>query len=479
MKKSLLLKFSLICLFVALLGCSENGAQSTTASQTPEITIGIEGAAAGNVMLVASIGDQQYVQDTVQAGADGVAIFTSNRTYPKGLYLAYYADKTVLQFLIDEDQQFSISAKKSEIPNNVTVKGSKANELFYINRAFESDMQSQIKSVKDRLQAATKDSPEYDALKQEQDALLASRKAHLSEIFEANPDNFFVKFKQAGQNPTLRTELVLPDGSPDNEAQLRAYREDFWSGVDFGDTALLRTPVIFNKLKRYMEELTPRNADAKIESADYLIKQVLDKPKYFRYFANWITLKYEPGKTTLMDGEAVYVHMIKNYFTKDRAFWADSMTVYGLQQRAGEMAQSLIGQPGPNVTVPDINGKARTLYDLKAPYILVFLYNPTCEHCIEQTPKVLDFVRNSPAGEVDLYAIAIDTEPAPWKGFVQRYGMQQFTNVHDPTNRSIYKTYYVDHTPELYVLGPDRKIIGKNLKASQLGKVIARDKEKR
>lgn len=479
MKNNLILSFSALIIFLAL-ACSDGNAQvNQTMGESPNIKIAVAGAAAGDVLLVANIGDQQFVQDTAQSDANGQALFNRQQPYAKGLYLAYYTDKTIVQFLIDEDQTFELVAQKSELPNKVAVSGSLANELFYDNRAFEASLQDRVSSANQTLQTATKGTAEYEEAKVALEALLEERKQHLDAVFAKHPDNFYVSFKQAGQNPDLRKDLVLPDGSPDNEAQVEAYRKDFWENVNFNDTALLRTPVIFNKLNRYMEELTPRNAAAKIESADYLIQKVIDKPQFFQYVANWITLKYEPGKTPLMDGEAVYVHMIKNYFTKERAFWSDSMTVYGLQQRADEMAQSLIGQPGPNITVPDINGVPKTLYDLKAPYLIVFLYNPTCEHCIEQTPKVLDFIKSRPAGEVELYAIGIDTEMEPWKDFVNRYGMQAYTNVYDPTNRSIYKTYYVDHTPELYLLGPDRKIIGKNLKANQVGQVIDRDKASR
>ena len=145
------------------------------------------------------------------------------------------------------------------------------------------------------------------------------------------------------------------------------------------------------------------------------------------------------------------------------------------------MANSLVGQEGPNVKAPDENGQLRSVHDLTAPYIVVYLYNPDCEHCQEQSPVLVDLYRNwqqqSPP-LVDVYAIAIDTEADIWKDYIRKIGMN-WTNVFDPTNRSIYKTYYVNITPEVYVLGPDRKIIAKNLNVNQIGEVIRRDQEKR
>ena len=55
----------------------------------------------------------------------------------------------------------------------------------------------------------------------------------------------------------------------------------------------------------------------------------------------------------------------------------------------------------------------------------------------------------------------------------------RWTNVYDPSNRAIYKTYFVNVTPEVYILGPDRKIIAKNLNVSQINEVIQRDQQKR
>lgn len=48
-------------------------------------------------------------------------------------------------------------------------------------------------------------------------------------------------------------------------------------------------------------------------------------------------------------------------------------------------------------------------------------------------------------------------------------------NVFDPTNKAIYGKYFVDITPEIYVLNPERTIIAKNLKVNQIGEVVERD----
>ena len=79
---------------------------------------------------------------------------------------------------------------------------------------------------------------------------------------------------------------------------------------------------------------------------------------------------------------------------------------------------------------------------------------------------------------VEIFTIAVNTTDAEWKKFIQTYNMQSFTNVFDPTNRSVYGKYFVDNTPEIYVLNKDRKIIGKNLKVEQINSILDMDQGK-
>ncbi len=437
--------------------------------ESPNIRVTLNGASPEGCLLIGQFAEQQYKVDDGRTEGNTV-VFQREEPYKPGHYYAYFTDGSAVQMLIDEDQTFTIEGDKAGAISGMKITGSTDNELLYETLAFEAGMAPEFRLVTEALGKTTPGSPEYQAYEAQRAELVDKREAFQDERFTQYPNSLFTAFKRAGRNPRLR-DIRNANGTLDEQAQVEGFREDFWNDVNFADVRLLNTPVIFNKLKRYMTELTPQNATAIINSADQLLAKVLPHPEYYKFIANWITLQYEPGKTTVMDGAAIHVHMIKNYFTRERAFWSDSMTVFGLQQRADQMAYSLVGQQGPDITVPGIDGEPKRLYDLKKPYIAVYMFNPECEHCIEQTPKLVQAYQ-SLKSELDVYAIALDTDATKWKNFVNQYGLQQFTNVFDPTNRSIFKTYYVDNTPELYLLGPDRKIVSKNLKVAQLAQAI-------
>lgn len=446
--------------------------------ESPDITITIQGAPAGQVNLIGMFTDQFYKPDSAQVTASGVIKFKRDEPYNPGFYYVQLPDgQTTLQLIIDADQTFSLTGNMSDLISTMKVEGSLDNQLLYETLRFENEQRPQYNQISQQLRSVAPGSPQHDQLKAQQEALNDARKNYLDNLFTEHAGTLYASFKRAGQNPSFST-VKKADGTIDTAAQVYTYRTKFWENVDFSDERLLWTPVVSNKLKRYMNELTPQQPDSINAAAKFLVDRALDHPEYFKYFANWIVLNYEPTKTTLMDAEAVYVYMIENYFTYDRAFWSDSVEVHGLQLRAYEMTSSLAGKKGPNLTVPDLTGTPRTLYDMKSPYILVYMWNPGCEHCAEQTPKLVQNYSNWKKQGIDIYGVAVNSETEEVKKAIQKYGMP-WQNVFDPTNKSIYATYYVNNTPELYVLNPDRTIIGKNLQWDQVMTVVNRDKAKR
>ena len=445
--------------------------------ESPDIKITIQGGKASLVRLIGMFQDRQYLADSARMDANGVILLKRAEPYKPGLLYVALKQGGALQLLITEDQTFEMTTNINDLAGAMQVTGSLDNEILYKSFKIESAIQAKMNPLSQQMKGLDKNDPKYQQIKAQRDVLVGERKTSLDNLFQQYPNSFFTAFKKAGQNPTVK-DIRNADGSINEQAQVYAYRTEFWDNVDFSDDRLLYTPVITNKLKRYINELTPQHPDSIISAASFLVDKSLPYPEYFQYFANWITLNYDPKETSLMDPQAVYVYMIQNYFTKERAFWASSPAeIQGLQTRAYEMAASIVGKKGPNVTAKNPKGELKSLYDLKAPYLIVYMYNPDCEHCQEQTPKLVEFYKEWKNKGVDVYAIVLDTDQQKWEQYIAKTGMT-FTNVFDPTNKAIYATYYVDQTPELYVLNPDRIIIGKNLKVNQIETIIDRDKNK-
>lgn len=446
--------------------------------ETPEIHVTVDGLNSGVAYLIGVFADQNFRADSAIINNKGEFVFEESKPYAPGLYYVYLPNKSSIQILVDKDQKFNIHTSLVNLSGELKVDGSLDNELFVQVSKFEESMRPRFSQVAAQMRNFQPGTPDYQKWEDEQFKLIDERNAYLEKLYQEHPESFFVKFKMAGQNPDIRN-IKKADGTLDTARYAFLYRTKFWDNVDFSDTRLMYTPVLANKLKRYITQLTPQQPDSIISASYFLVDQTLNSPEIFKYFANWIVLNYDPKESTLMDAQAVFVKMVERYFTYDRAFWSDSAEVHAIQLKAYEMTASLVGKKGPNVTAPGPDGKTLSIYDIKDPYIIVYMYNPDCEHCAVETPKLVTWYKEWHPKGAEVYGIAVDTEDAKWKNYIKKNNMPWPYNVFDPTNKSIYAKYYVDVTPEIYVLNPDRILIGKNLKVDQIATIIERDMNKR
>jgi peroxiredoxin len=425
----------------------------------------------GTARIFGFYADQNFILDTVLF-KNGNIIYTNPKGAPVGLYyINIKGTEEYIQTIFGKDQEFDMTCNIADIYGTMKITGSDENQIFYDNLKFENTLVNPTNDAIAKIRAVVEGSAEYLAAKKIKDGLDDQKLKVILDLKKKYPDLLYPAFKLAGQNPKINDALP-------KDAQVPQFRKDFWNNVNFNDTRLLRTPVIGNKMKRYFKELTAQHQDSLLSSTHHLMSKVMNNPEYYQLFSNWVVLEYEPGKCPLMDAEALFVSIAQKYFTKEKAFWADSMQLYGIQNRANEMAASCLGKKAPNVISTDNFGKRAELYSLKSDYIVVYMYNPDCEHCQEQSPKLVKFYNENKAKGVEVFGIALDTDDAKWQSYIKKTGMS-WLNVYDSTNRSIYGKYYVDVTPEIYVINKDRVIIGKNLKVDQINIVIDRDRAKR
>lgn len=437
----------------------------------------IEGLPAGKMKLIGTFGDQNFMSDSTVVDAQGHFVVRRKNTIPGGYYYFLMSNGINFSILLDDNEQkVTLRGSTKDLVNTITAEGSLNSELLYEGFRIQARQETEMNQISEIMKSNPPGTPAYAEARARQDALLAERKAQVAEAVRKYPNALYSKFKIAGQNPEF-IEFKKKNGDTDTVRQIVSYRDRFWDGVDFNDNRLLRTPVIHNKLKRYIKELTPQHPDSLIKVSDALIRRVMDKPEYFKFFSNWIALQYENTKTTVMDGEAVYVHIIQNFFTDQLAFWDKPENLAKLRKHAWEMEASLMGRKGQDVTAKNQYGYEKSLYETTAPVVIVFMFSPDCEHCIEHADEIEAFYQKWKDKGVDFFGIAINTTEGEWKQFLEEHKFS-FTNVYDPTYKSVYAKYYVDITPEIYVLNPDRIIVAKNLQPSQLEAVVTRELRK-
>lgn len=465
--------FQLI-LSIVLFSCGANPTQNKDKSEVSDLVVEsnlnlevvINGAPNDVAKMLGVFGNQNFIVDSARSDANGRFVFEADSLLPTGFYyLMLGSDNSYFQILLDKDQEFRIEATKGDYVNSMKIEGCLDNELLYKNLKFEAEFGARIQPVNDQLAKLSEGTPEYNALKEKQDALVKERADHVQSYSDNYPNSFFTKFKISGQNPDL-TYPKLPNGELDLVTQVYRYRKAFFDNVDLNADWTMRTPVFANKLRKYIKEFTPQNADSLILYADELINKTKDNKQLFKFVVNWIALEYKTPKT--MGTEALYVHMIDTYWTPELAFWSNPEEIKGLRGEVSLMKPSLIGKIAQDVQAINEKGEPVSIYGIKAPIKVVYIYSYDCEHCQKESPEMVKVYNQWKNQGLDVFALCTDTDKAKWQGFVQQNKMT-FHNAFDPERKSRYdRKYHIDITPELYVLDKNNKIIASNLSPEQL-----------
>ena len=463
-----------LLLSVVLLSCGGNATDTKTTENDTETAVDgklqmevvIKGATNDLAKLLGVFGNQNFIVDSARSDANGKFVFEADSLLPTGFYyLMLGSDNSYFQLVLDKDQEFKLETVKGDFVNSMQVDGCLDNELLYKNLKFEAEFGTRLQTVNNQLAGLTDGTAEHTAIKAKQEALIKERTDHVQWYSDNHPNSFFTKFKLSGQNPDL-TYPKLPNGQVDQVAQVYHYRRAFFDNVDLSADWTMRTPVFANKLRKYIKEITPQNADSLIRYSDELISKTKGNKELFKFIVNWIALEYKTPKT--MGTEALYVHMIDTYWTPELAYWSNPEEIKGLRSEVSLMKPSLIGKIAQDVEATNEKGEAVSIYGIKSPIKVVFIYSYDCEHCQKEAPEMVQVYNQWKSQGLEVFALCTDKDKTKWQEFIRKNNMT-FHNAFDPERKSRYdRKYHIDITPELYVLDKNNKIIASNLSPAQL-----------
>jgi peroxiredoxin len=447
------------------------------AQKTTQINFKIAGYTEGVAQLVGVYADANYLADSAKIATDGSIQFAKKEGFAEGLFYLLLPNDVNIQFLIANGENFAIKAEKGNFVNTLKAEQSVENTLFFDNQRYQAGLEQRFNTINADIRKYAQGSAEFLNLKAAQQNLLKEREETLAKLKANYPNALFTKFKLAGQNPKYRF-TYRPNGLLDSMQTLANFKEDWWNDVDFSEGRLARTPVFFNKLKRYITELTAQNPDSILKSAMSIIDKSLNNKDLFKVSANWITYNHKPTVGKLMDCDAIYAQLVLKYFTYENAekLGVPTEDITSMRKTATEMLPSFIGKVGQDVSARNKNDEFKSIYGLKSPITVVYIYNPDCEHCQAETPKLREVYDQWKAKGVEIFSIAANAQNREeWQDFTKKYGVN-WTDVWDPQLSSHYnEKYYVDITPEMYVLDKNHKIVAKNLKANQLPEIFERE----
>ena len=137
------------------------------------------------------------------------------------------------------------------------------------------------------------------------------------------------------------------------------------------------------------------------------------------------------------------------------------------------------GKKAAELKYPNIDGKIISLEETckKNKITLVMFWRSNCSHCEEFHPQLEEIYKKYHAKGLEVYAISIDKEEAPWKNHLTTH-QQPWINVLPPMDKRPFlaKHYPSPSTPTLIALDSNMKVISRLIMRSKLENFLEENK---
>ena len=131
-----------------------------------------------------------------------------------------------------------------------------------------------------------------------------------------------------------------------------------------------------------------------------------------------------------------------------------------------------IGSFAPKFSGPGLNGEIISLNSIESKYILLDFWASWCAPCRVENPDLAETLKKYSKEDFAIVGVSLDNNEASWKQAIKDDGIENWIHISSLKyfNDPIAKLYDVasQGVPTSFLIDPERRIIAKNLKSSDL-----------
>jgi peroxiredoxin len=134
-----------------------------------------------------------------------------------------------------------------------------------------------------------------------------------------------------------------------------------------------------------------------------------------------------------------------------------------------------VGDASINITLPAPDGKNKSLHELKGKVVLLDFWASWCGPCRKENPNVVQAYHKFKDKGFTVFSVSLDQDRQRWLDAIEKDGLVWNNHVSDLLGwgSAGAKLYGVRGIPATYLIGPDGRIIGKDLRGAALERKLA------
>ena len=214
----------------------------------------------------------------------------------------------------------------------------------------------------------------------------------------------------------------IPDEVEEPEERLSYLLTHFWSQYSFADSTAMNREVGEQGMVDFLNFMQHADSVTAAQGATVLADSLVAHPSALSFFEGLMT-RYLDDPDSPLYSDGVYAHLLRALPETPQRAWL-------LEQ----LAKNQVGGRATDILVTTTEGKQVRLYDIKAEQTLLIFYDPDCRRCqrLEAQLKQEPLIMQNPRLQV------VRKDVNDLKG-----------------------EYYVPHTPSLYLLDKEKRVVQK------------------
>lgn len=420
--------------------------------QKTKITLDIDHYPGDTVLVSFEILNRYPVLDTI-ISKDGHFVYEADSILAPGVYMLVFPplNDFITVLLNGDENDIKIKADFLNILSKTKFENSKTNQLYYEYLNFINPKMKRLMGYRE-----IGDEMKFNACAD-------SIRMFQNKIISKQPHSFTAALLKLEKEPTV------PETITDQMEQIAFRKAHYFDETNMKDRRLLRSRMFFDKLQYYIDNLTYASPDSINVALDTILSKLEGNPETYQYYLDHYMVSY--ASIGYVGFDAVYIHLVLNYYDKGKAEWFDKEDIKEMVQEAHRLEPLLLGKVAPDVELYKQDGTPIKLHDVDADYTIFYIWQPNCSHCSKSHPFMKKFYEKYKDKGVEIIAgcTKVRSKADSCWDYIKEHEMDQWINVNDPNMKSKFlQKYMAQRTPKIFVLDKEKHILMKDIDAEQL-----------